>query len=122
MTEPTTTQAQALLQERESYVARGLKDRVAQVDAKLAELGIGADDGGKKRKSKAKAKAPETATNPPVVETANGPASGSIAEVLDRVGTDSALAAEALGAEQAKGDKARGSLVTKLTAIAESAA
>lgn len=34
----------ALLNERESYVRRGLKARVAQVDAVLASMGIGVGD------------------------------------------------------------------------------
>lgn len=43
----------ALLREREGLIARGLKGRVAQVDAVLKEMGIGVDDA---------PTAPETAT------------------------------------------------------------
>lgn len=44
--------------------------------------------------------------------------SGSIAEVLESVEKGEISAADALAAEQAKGDKARSSLVEKLTALA----
>lgn len=37
--DPGETYAQALLEEREGYVRRGLADRVAAVDAELARLG-----------------------------------------------------------------------------------
>ena len=36
--------AEALLEERRGYVVRGLTNRVAQVDAQLAKLGIGVED------------------------------------------------------------------------------
>jgi hypothetical protein len=39
----TDSIVQALLAEREGYVRRGLKDRVAQVDAQLARFGIAVD-------------------------------------------------------------------------------
>lgn len=39
-----TTYAEALLVERAGYLARDQKDRVAQVDAELAKLGVVADD------------------------------------------------------------------------------
>lgn len=47
-----------LLFEREGYVLRGLTERVRQVDAELAKLGVGVED------------APEVAVEPPAVETA----------------------------------------------------
>ncbi len=47
-----------LLFEREGYVLRGLTERVRQVDAELAKLGIAVDD------------APEAAVEPPAVEAA----------------------------------------------------
>ena len=47
-----------LLFEREGYVLRGLTDRVRQVDAELAKLGVAVDD------------APEAAVEAPVVEKA----------------------------------------------------
>lgn len=34
----------SLLREREGYVVRGLKDRVAQVDAQLARLGYAVEE------------------------------------------------------------------------------
>jgi hypothetical protein len=34
----------SLLEERRGYVARGLKDRIAQVDAQLARLGFVVED------------------------------------------------------------------------------
>jgi hypothetical protein len=47
----------------------------------------------------------------------DGPAAGTIDEVLGRVGDDRDAAAAALAAEQAKGDKARTTLVDKLQAL-----
>ena len=47
-----------LLFERKGYVLRGLSDRVRQVDAELAKLGVAVDD------------APEAAVEAPVVEKA----------------------------------------------------
>lgn len=44
-------------------------------------------------------------------------ASGSVADILGRVENGEIAAADALAAEQAKGDKARSSLVEKLTAL-----
>jgi hypothetical protein len=38
-----STQVEALLAERESYVRRGLSKRVASVDAELAKFGIGVE-------------------------------------------------------------------------------
>jgi hypothetical protein len=35
-----STTVEALLIEREGYLRRGLKDRVAQVDAQLAQFGV----------------------------------------------------------------------------------
>lgn len=52
------TYAEALLIEREGYLARGRADRVAQVDAELANLGLAVEPG------------IETAVAPPEVETA----------------------------------------------------
>lgn len=52
------TYAEALLIEREGYLARNRTDRVAQVDAELARLGVAV--GG----------APEAAVEAPEVETA----------------------------------------------------
>lgn len=49
---------EALLRERDGYVARGLKDRVAEVDASLAALGH------KAAPEKATAPQPSTATMP----------------------------------------------------------
>ena len=46
------------------------------------------------------------------------PVDGTVDEVLGRVGDDPALAQAALEAEQAKGDKARSTLVEKLGAVA----
>ena len=51
------TYVQALIVERDGYLARGLKARAAEVDAELARNGF-ADSG------------PETAVTPPNVETA----------------------------------------------------
>lgn len=88
-----TTKAEALLVEREGYVARGRKDRVAQVDAELEALGL--------------------ATAPDVY-----PSRGSEKDVLAYVTADPDLlavrVAEALEAEAAKGDKARIRLTGKL--------
>ena len=50
-----TTQVEALLAERESYVRRGLNNRVAEVDVQLAKFGIGV----------------ETASIEPTIETAS---------------------------------------------------
>lgn len=50
-------EVEALLIEREGYVRRGLRDRVAQVDAQLAQFGV----------------AVETASVQPEVETASRP-------------------------------------------------
>lgn len=52
-----------------------------------------------------------------VADEAADLADGTIAKVLDEVGDDPQLAAQALAAETAKGDKARSTLVEKLTAI-----
>jgi hypothetical protein len=49
----------------------------------------------------------------------SGPADGKVEDILDRVGDDADAAREALDAEQAKGDKARKSLVEKLQAIVD---
>jgi len=54
---------ESLLIERAGYVQRGLKDRVADVDAALRDAGY-----------KAESSKVETATAEPVVETASKPA------------------------------------------------
>lgn len=53
-----------------------------------------------------------------VVEADEHLAEGTVAEVKDRVGSDSELAKAALDAELAKGDKARSSLVDHLQHVA----
>lgn len=91
-----TSKVEALLVEREGYVVRGLKDRVAQVDAELEAFGL--------------------ATGPDVY-----PSSGSQKDVLAYVtAAPDMLAvrvAEALEAEVAKGAKARTRLISELNAL-----
>jgi hypothetical protein len=56
---------------------------------------------------------PDTDTGP-----AGDPTAGSIGDVLGRVERGEVSAADALAAEQAKGDKARSTLVDQLTSLA----
>lgn len=95
---PTMDQAAyiaALEEERNGYVASGKKDRVKAVDEELALARGGASK-----------------SDPNVY-----PAKGSAGDVLAYVGDDEARAEQALEIEEAKGDKARSSVVTKLKAI-----
>lgn len=62
------TYAEALLIEREGYLARNRPDRVAQVDAELAKLGVAVDDD--VPEAPEVDDAPEAAVEVPEVETA----------------------------------------------------
>lgn len=92
---PQTT-LEALLVEREGYVARNLKSRVAEVDEQIKLIGGVVVD-----------ERPDTY-----------PEGGSQKLILSYVGDDKERAAEALAAEQAKGDDASEKFVAKLEKLA----